>query len=130
MLQKNGEVKNRIDAQERNGRKALGGRDSWIAKCIPRGTCASTTASSPPLSAAGTSRAAGAPRGADFSAGPAAAGRSGTWAGGKARRCGRRTLMGKLDRARPRLYRSQILQVSMRLKALAEIYKMHSFALL
>ena len=35
-------------------------------------------------------------------------------------------------RARSRLYRSQLLQVnnSMRLKALAEIYKMHSFALL
>ena len=36
----------------------------------------------------------------------------------------------ELDRARPRLYRSQILQVNMRLKALAEIYTMHSFALL
>ena len=37
---------------------------------------------------------------------------------------------GKLDRARSRLYRSQILQVlvNMRLKALAEIYTMHSFA--
>ena len=35
---------------------------------------------------------------------------------------------GKLDRARFRLYRGQILQVNMRLKALAEIYKMHSFA--
>ena len=37
---------------------------------------------------------------------------------------------GKLDRARSRLYRGQILQVNMRLKALAEIYTMHSFALL
>ena len=35
---------------------------------------------------------------------------------------------GKLDRARSRLYRSQILQVNMRWKALAEIYTMHSFA--
>ena len=35
---------------------------------------------------------------------------------------------GKLDRARSRLYRSQILQENMRLKALAEIYTMHSFA--
>ena len=35
---------------------------------------------------------------------------------------------GKLDRARSRLYRGQILQVNMRLKALAEIYTMHSFA--
>ena len=31
----------------------------------------------------------------------------------------------ELFRARSRLYRSQILQVNMRLKALAEIYKMH-----
>ena len=35
---------------------------------------------------------------------------------------------GKLDTARSRLYRSQILQVNMRLKALAEIYTMRSFA--
>ena len=35
---------------------------------------------------------------------------------------------GKLNRARSRLYRGQILQENMRLKALAEIYKMHSFA--
>ena len=35
---------------------------------------------------------------------------------------------GKLDRARSRLYRSNILQENMRLKALAEIYTMHSFA--
>ena len=35
-----------------------------------------------------------------------------------------------LRRARSRLYRSEILQENMRLKALAEIYKMHSFALL
>ena len=34
----------------------------------------------------------------------------------------------KLWRARSRLYRSQILQVNMRWKALAEIYIMHSFA--
>ena len=35
---------------------------------------------------------------------------------------------GKLYRVRSRLYRSQILQVNMRWKALAEIYTMHSFA--
>ena len=35
---------------------------------------------------------------------------------------------GKLLRARSRLYRSEILQANMRLKALAEIYTMHSFA--
>ena len=35
---------------------------------------------------------------------------------------------GKLWRARSRLYRSQTLQVNMRLKALAEIYTKHSFA--
>ena len=35
---------------------------------------------------------------------------------------------GKLHRARSRLYRNQILQENMRLKALAEIYTMHSFA--
>ena len=34
----------------------------------------------------------------------------------------------KIWRARSRLYRSQILQVNMRLKALVEIYTMHSFA--
>ena len=34
----------------------------------------------------------------------------------------------KLWRARSRLHRSQILQVNMRLKALVEIYTMHSFA--
>ena len=46
-------------------------------------------------------------------------------------------LSGKLDRARSRLagwrsrlYRSQILQVNMRSRALAEIYTMHCFALL
>ena len=37
---------------------------------------------------------------------------------------------GKPETARSRLYRSQILQEKMRLKALAEIYTMHSFALL
>ena len=37
---------------------------------------------------------------------------------------------GKLYKARSRLYRSEILQENMRLKALAEIYTMHSFALL
>ena len=37
---------------------------------------------------------------------------------------------GKLYRARSRLYRNEILQENMRLKALAEIYTMHSFALL
>merc|ERR1711924_522346 len=36
--------------------------------------------------------------------------------------------MGKLYRARSRLYRSQILQVNMRSKALAEIFTMRSFA--
>ena len=35
---------------------------------------------------------------------------------------------GKLNRARSRLYRGQILQENMRLKALAEIYTMYSFA--
>ena len=35
---------------------------------------------------------------------------------------------GKLYRARSRLYRKEILQENMRLKALAEIYTMHSFA--
>ena len=35
---------------------------------------------------------------------------------------------GKLQRARSRRYRSQILQVNMPWKALAEIYTMHSFA--
>ncbi len=35
---------------------------------------------------------------------------------------------GRLDRARSRLYRNEILQAKMRLKALAEIYTMHSFA--
>ena len=34
----------------------------------------------------------------------------------------------ELNRARSRLYRSQILQVNTRWKALAEIYTMHSFA--
>ena len=34
----------------------------------------------------------------------------------------------KLDQARSRLYRNQILQVNTRWKALAEIYTMHSFA--
>ena len=36
----------------------------------------------------------------------------------------------KLVMARSRLYRSQLLQVKIRLKAFAEIYTMHSFALL
>ena len=36
----------------------------------------------------------------------------------------------ELYRARSRLYRNEMLQVNMRLKALAEIYTMHSFALL
>ena len=40
--------------------------------------------------------------------------------------CTRRA--GKLYNARSRLYRSQILQVNTRWKALAEIYTMHSFA--
>ena len=40
--------------------------------------------------------------------------------------CTRRA--GKLNKARSRLYRSHILQLSMRWKALAEIYTMHSFA--
>ena len=39
--------------------------------------------------------------------------------------CTRRA--GKLYKARSRLYRSQLLQVNMRWKALAEIYTMHSF---
>ena len=37
---------------------------------------------------------------------------------------------GRLYRARSRLYRNEILQVNMHSKALAEIYTMHSFALL
>ena len=37
---------------------------------------------------------------------------------------------GKLYKARSRLYRNEILQVNMRLKALVEIYTMHCFALL
>ena len=37
---------------------------------------------------------------------------------------------GKLDRARSQLYRNEILQENRRLKALAEIYTMHSFALI
>ena len=37
---------------------------------------------------------------------------------------------GKLYRARSRLYRNEILQVNMGLKALVEIYTMHCFALL
>ena len=37
---------------------------------------------------------------------------------------------GNLDRARSRLYRNEFLQENMRLKALAEIYTMQSFALL
>ena len=37
---------------------------------------------------------------------------------------------GKLYQARSRLYQIQTLQVNMRLKALAQIYKMYSFALL
>ena len=54
--------------------------------------------------------------------GPLSAGRSGrTWA-----ICTRRA--GNLYNARSRLYRSQLLQVNMRWKALAEIYIMHSFA--
>ena len=40
--------------------------------------------------------------------------------------CTRRA--GKLYRAQSRLYRSHILQVNIRWKALAEIYTMHSFA--
>ena len=36
----------------------------------------------------------------------------------------------KLDRARSRLYRSRFLQVNANLKVVAEIYKIHSFALL
>ena len=47
-----------------------------------------------------------------------------TWSGGC--RCG--VSVDKLYRARSRLYRTQILQVNMRVKALAEIYTMHSFA--
>ena len=35
---------------------------------------------------------------------------------------------GKLYKARPRLYRSQILQGNTRWQAFAEIYAMHSFA--
>ena len=35
---------------------------------------------------------------------------------------------GKLQRARSRLYRSQLLQVNMRSKVLTQIYTKHSFA--
>ena len=45
-----------------------------------------------------------------------------------ARLPGRAGRSGKLDRARSRLYRGQSLQENMRLKALAEIYTMRSFA--
>ena len=38
------------------------------------------------------------------------------------------TATGKLDKARSRLSRSQILQINTLVKALAEIYSMHSFA--
>ena len=43
---------------------------------------------------------------------------------------GRATIAGcgKLDRARSRLYRIEILPENMRSKALAEIYTMHTFA--
>ena len=41
---------------------------------------------------------------------------------------GPRADAGPASQAVARLYRSQILQVNMRWKALAEIYKMHSFA--
>ena len=41
---------------------------------------------------------------------------------------GRYQLVREIDRARSRLYRTHVLQVNMRLKALAEIYTMHSFA--
>ena len=41
-----------------------------------------------------------------------------------------RARTSELYRARSRLYQSQILRVNMRLKALAEIYTMHSLALL
>ena len=37
-------------------------------------------------------------------------------------------IFGKLWEARSRLYRSRILQVNTRWKALSEIYTMHSFA--
>ena len=49
---------------------------------------------------------------------------------GSGRTCSTRKSSGswELDRARSRLYRSKILQENMRLKALAEIYTMHSFA--
>ena len=63
---------------------------------------------------------------------PAEAARGG--AGARARRPGRHGTAGdvagcgKLYKARSRLYRSQNLEVNMRLKALAEIYTMHSFA--
>ena len=57
----------------------------------------------------------------------------GVWAlrgspGGRARARDAGPRGAKLWRARSRLYRSQILQVNNRLKALAEIYTMHSFA--
>jgi len=67
-----------------------------------------------------TSRRRAAPGGStDRAAGVAAAGKA--WAQ-------LATGCGKLYRARSRLYRNEILQENMRLKALAEIYIMHSFA--
>ena len=42
--------------------------------------------------------------------------------------CNNTRRAGKLYKARSRLYRSQILQINTRWKALAEIYTMHSFA--
>ena len=47
----------------------------------------------------------------------------------RAGKSGAVTGCGKLYRARSRLYRNEILQENMRWKTLAEIYKMHSFAL-
>ena len=41
---------------------------------------------------------------------------------------GRLNIRSDLRRARSRLYRSEVLQENMRLKALTEIYTMHSFA--
>ena len=76
------------------------------------------------------SRRGSAPGGAARVGGPRARARAGSE--NRCDRCTRWLLhcegSGKLDRARSRLYRGQILQENMRWKALAEIYTMHSFA--
>ena len=70
-------------------------------------------------------------RGASWRAAPRASGRVGEArrpSATPARDQNKSHVRGKLYRARSRLYRNQILQVNMPVKALAEIYTMHSFA--